>query len=143
MVDVFCQTPTTTTSRRLETDSAPGRPPPVGWTFTLLAAGSCKPEQATTHVPDAPRPGFSESSLNLADRVLQPADRGLQLAFRLVGAAFGLLLVRLCGPIVGCRSRPQLWDSNSLMARPREASRRPPYQRDPDRSRPSDGTAGC
>jgi hypothetical protein len=69
---------------------------------------SCKPEQATTHVAGAPRPGFSESSLNLADRVLQSADRVLQLAFRPVGAAFGLLLVRPCGPIVGCQSRPQL-----------------------------------
>ena len=113
----------------------------VEWMFTLLAAGSCKPEQAKTRVADAPRPGFSQSSLNLADRVLQPADRGLQLAFRLVGGAFGLLLVRLCGPIVGCRSRPQLWHPNSLMGT--AASRRPPCQRDPDRSRPSDGTAGC
>jgi hypothetical protein len=41
---------------------------------------------------------FRETPQNLADRVLQPADRGLQLAFRLVGAAFGLLLVRFVRP---------------------------------------------
>jgi hypothetical protein len=101
----------------------------VGWTFTLLAAGACK-----GHNPHVPRGAasrlFRETPSKLADRVLQPADCVLQLAFRLIGDAFGPLLVRLCGP-------------NSLMARRREASHRPPCQRDPDRSRPSDGTAGC
>ena len=97
-----------TTSLRLET--LPSRPPHRMDVHSFRRGPLAKPEQAAWCAASRL---FRETPQNLADRVLQPADRGLQLAFRLVGAAFGLLLVRLCGPIVGCRSRPQLWHPNS------------------------------
>jgi hypothetical protein len=86
MVDGFRYTPpTATTPRSLETPAQTGHR--IGWTFTILVAGSARLEQVATHVPGAPRPGSSEPPSSLAERALQPANRVLQAAF-LVGLAF-------------------------------------------------------